>query len=206
VPTSQAEVDAVTEAVVLASRALVGLAARSLAAVNEDVSLPQYRALVVLRPEGGKTAGALADVLQVNPSTVTRLSDRLVRKGLVRRYRAPNSRREVRLRLTTAGRALVDQVLEHRRRAVREIVSSLPPASRSRLAEALTEFAAATGEVPYQPWAAGWFPAEPLLAAGRQGGQGGQGGEGAGGEAKTTAQGGTGAGTEGASGAAAPSA
>ena len=40
--------DSLTDALLTASRALVAVAARSLAAVDDDVTLPQYRALVVL--------------------------------------------------------------------------------------------------------------------------------------------------------------
>ncbi|CAM5308255.1 hypothetical protein SBADM41S_12362 [Streptomyces badius] len=42
------DVDAVTEAVLTASRLLVAVSARSLAEVEERVTLPQFRMLVVL--------------------------------------------------------------------------------------------------------------------------------------------------------------
>ncbi|GHK04974.1 hypothetical protein SY2F82_67710 [Streptomyces sp. Y2F8-2] len=41
------DVDAVTRAVMTASRLLMGIAARSLAQVEEPVTLPQFRMLVV---------------------------------------------------------------------------------------------------------------------------------------------------------------
>ena len=63
-----------------ASRVLVAIAARSLAAAGE-VTLPQYRALVVLASRGPQRAVDLAGVLGVNPSSATRLVDRLVRSG-----------------------------------------------------------------------------------------------------------------------------
>ena len=40
------------DAFVAASRALVAVAARSLADLSDDITLPQYRALVVLRTRG----------------------------------------------------------------------------------------------------------------------------------------------------------
>jgi DNA-binding MarR family transcriptional regulator len=107
---SQAVVDEVTDAVLVASRALVSVAAKSLAGVEHDVTLPQYRAVVVLASRGPLNAGELAEALGVHPSTVTRLCDRLVAKSLVERRPHPDNRREVVLAPTAEGRRLVDQV------------------------------------------------------------------------------------------------
>ena len=91
------------QALMLASRAFVGLAARSLAAVDGDVTLPQFRTLVVLAVRGPQRSIDIAEELRVNPSTGTRMCDRLIRKGLVRRIRSTTDRRVVRLRLTRNG-------------------------------------------------------------------------------------------------------
>ncbi|WP_225075860.1 hypothetical protein [Streptomyces sp. CoT10] len=48
---------------------LVGVAARSLAEVEERVTVPQFRMLVVLSTRGATKLVALADLLQVAPST-----------------------------------------------------------------------------------------------------------------------------------------
>src|SRR5258708_37854243 len=97
------ELDRVPDAVLIASRVLVAVAARSLAEVSEDVTLPQYRALVILATRGPQSVGALAKNLDVLPSTATRLCDRLVRKRPVTRRPSASSRREVEGALTTAG-------------------------------------------------------------------------------------------------------
>lgn len=76
--------DAATEAVLLASRAVVAIAARSLAAWAE-VTLVQFRALVLLDRDGTLSAGRPAELLVVAPSTVTGLCDRLIAKRLVER-------------------------------------------------------------------------------------------------------------------------
>src|ERR1700742_1567627 len=112
-PTPQGE--SVLDAVLTASRVLVAIAARSLADVADEVTLTQYRSLVVLASRGPQSSAALADELGVTPSTVSRLCDRLVRKGLVRRREDRRDRRAVRLALTPAGRELVDAVTERRR-------------------------------------------------------------------------------------------
>jgi hypothetical protein len=53
------------DAFLRASRVLVSIAARSLAGVTDKVTLPQYRALVVLAGRGPQNAGALAEILGV---------------------------------------------------------------------------------------------------------------------------------------------
>ena len=103
------------DTVLAASRALVAVAARSLAAAGDEVTLPQYRALVVLAARGPQGTAELAAALAVNPSTTTRMCDRLVRKRLIRRYRQPGDRRAIRIALTAAGRDLVVEVTRQRR-------------------------------------------------------------------------------------------
>ena len=70
------------------------ITARSLSSVNEDVTLPQFRSLVVLATAGPQTVSALADRLAVHASTMTRMCNRLVTRGLV--VRAPSASRSPR--------------------------------------------------------------------------------------------------------------
>lgn len=144
------------DAFVSASRALVAVAARSLAGLGEDVTLPQYRVLVELASKGPRRSGDLALALTVNPSTASRMIERLVRKSLVRRTHPPEDRRSVRIAITGQGRRLVSQVTGRRRAEIERILLQVPGASREPLAEALRTFAAAAGEVPEQDWALGW--------------------------------------------------
>lgn len=155
-PTAGATVDPMIEAVLHASRALVAVAARSLAAAGEEVTLPQYRALVVLASQGPQPAAALATALSVNPSTVTRMVDRLVRKALVARREGSDDRRQTLLALTRAGQLLVDDVTERRRGEITRIVGAIPARRRLEVMQALSAFAEAAGELRDQDWAAGW--------------------------------------------------
>ena len=153
VPT-QAEV---VDALLSASRALVGLAARSLAELDADVTLPQYRTLVVLAARGPQRAAEVAVELGVNPSTGTRMCDRLVRKGLVRRVRSSSDRRVVRLRLTPAGHDIVEQVITRRRTELERLVAATAQLWHPAVTHALTAFAEAAGEPAEQDWWLGWF-------------------------------------------------
>jgi DNA-binding MarR family transcriptional regulator len=148
--------DSVTDAVLSASRALVAVAARSLASVADDVTLPQYRALVVLAARGPVGMSELATELDCSPSTATRLCDRLVRKRLVRRAHRPDNRREVEVSITAAGRQLVARVTKHRRREIDRILAEVPGRQRASMIAALRAFANAAGEAPDQAWTTGW--------------------------------------------------
>ena len=117
-----AEVDAV----LAASRVLIGVAARSLAAVEDTVTLTQVRALVIIASRGPLHLAALADDMGVHPSNATRACDRLVAAGLLDRRDNPADRRHLLLTLTDAGRELVDGVMDRRRAAIGQILRAMP--------------------------------------------------------------------------------
>jgi DNA-binding MarR family transcriptional regulator len=146
----------VVDAVVGASRALVAIAARSLGSAGEEVTLPQYRALVVLASRGPQRVVDLAGFLDVTASTATRMCDRLARKGLIRRQRLSNDRRSVRVSISAAGRELVAAVTRRRRQEVQAIVDGMSAPQREQLVATLRMFADAAGEVPEQDWSLGW--------------------------------------------------
>jgi Transcriptional regulators len=147
----------VVDAVLRASRVLVSVAVRSLAAVDEYVTLPQYRGLVVLAARGPQRPTELAEALAVHPSTVTRLCDRLVAKRLIRRGESPMNRREVSVTLTPKGRRLVDSVTVRRRAEIVGIVARVPAGERPTLLHALH----ALGEAADEPADSDWFLCEP---------------------------------------------
>lgn len=144
------------DAVLGASRALVAVAARSLLDVADDVTLVQYRVLVELAARGPQRLADLAAVLGVDPSTATRMCDRLVRKGLVTRRRANADRRTVRVSLASAGRELVGEVTRRRREELATILARMPHEDRPPVLRALRAFADAAGELPEQEWSLGW--------------------------------------------------
>ena len=140
--------DPVVDAVLRASRALVSITARSLSAVNEDVTLPQFRSLVVLATAGPQTVSALADRLAVHASTMTRMCNRLVSRGLVVRAPSAIDRREVVIALTTMGTTVVEHVMTARRRELDEVVRRMGDDDRKAVVIALNKFSQAAGEAP----------------------------------------------------------
>jgi DNA-binding MarR family transcriptional regulator len=140
------DVAALTAAVLTASRLLVAVSARSLAAAEERVTLPQFRLLVLLASHGETNLVTLADRLMVNPSTALRMVDRLADGGFVTRRVNPESRRETLLRLSDAGQQIVDEVTTRRRNEIAAIVARMSARDRAGLVKALNAFADAGGE------------------------------------------------------------
>ena len=148
--------DAVVDAVLSASRVLVAVAARSLADVAEEVTLTQYRTLVVLASRGPQNLAGLAEAVGVTPATATRMCDRLVRKDLIRRRTERDDRRQLRVALTAKGRSLVDAVTGRRRQEIARIINEIPVEQQAVVVQALGRLASAAGEVPEQDWTTGW--------------------------------------------------
>ncbi|MEP6464524.1 MAG: MarR family winged helix-turn-helix transcriptional regulator [Frankiaceae bacterium] len=154
---SENDVDVdLVEAFLTASRVLVAIAARSLAAGDAEITLPQHRALVLLASRGPQRMADLADLLGVNSSTATRHCDRLQRRRLLRREPALDDRRAVRISLTSAGERLVHRISDARRAEISHILRAMPEHTRRPLLHALRGFTDAAGEVPEQAWSLGW--------------------------------------------------
>jgi DNA-binding MarR family transcriptional regulator len=152
---------AAVQALMLASRAFVALTARSLASVEGEITVPQFRTLVVLAVRGPQRSVDIADELRVNPSTGTRMLDRLIRKGLVRRTRSATDRRVVQVRLTPTGRNVVERVLTLRRAELERLAAETADLWQPAVTEALTAFAEAVGEVSEHDWWLGWDAHRP---------------------------------------------
>jgi DNA-binding MarR family transcriptional regulator len=134
------------EAVMRASRALVGITAASIAEVDDMVTVPQLRVMVMIATRGGVNLGAVASGLGVSPSNASRICDRLLKVGMVDRREDPADRRHITLTLTKDGHALIEKVNRHRRNAIRRVLRQMPAGHRDQLVAALDEFATAAGE------------------------------------------------------------
>jgi DNA-binding MarR family transcriptional regulator len=140
------DVDPVVDAVVRASRALVGITVRALASVSDEVTLPQLRTLVVVSLRGAQTVSALAERLDVHASTMTRMCSRLVARGLVVRTPSETDRREVVIALTELGQGLVDDVTSKRRQEINAVVHRMSRDDRDRVVSALELFSQAADD------------------------------------------------------------
>lgn len=93
-----------------ARRTIVEAIDRKLAPL--DISHAQWIVVMLLGDGAASTAAELCRILIYDPGAMTRLLDRLEKKGVLRRVRAKGDRRTVRLQLTAAGKRLYPRILE----------------------------------------------------------------------------------------------
>ncbi|MFC0005590.1 MarR family winged helix-turn-helix transcriptional regulator [Micromonospora siamensis] len=141
------------------SRVLVGLTARTLAGLDAELTLSQYRTMVLLAARGPLRTVDLAAALDVHPSTVTRTCDRLIRRGLVERRQGTTDRRVAWLGLTDTGRHLTGTVTRGRSDRIRELVRAAGVAGSASGRKLISRLVSAAGEPTeaewWQNWAAG---------------------------------------------------
>jgi len=148
--------DELTDAVLGVSRALVGIALRTVAEDAPGITLVQFRALATLAEHGAQRVADLAALLGVNSSTATRMSGRLRRKGLLTRTVDPLDRRVTRLEITPAGVDVVRTVTARRQAVIERIARRIPEQQRRALVVSMRAFTEAAGDGPDQDWTPGW--------------------------------------------------
>lgn len=145
------------DAIMLGVQALVGVAAQSVAEVEDRVTLPQLRVLMLIASRGTMNLNALARAMGIHPSNASRSCDRLVAGGLLRRTESSIDRRNLVLDLTGEGRDLVEELVAHRRDAIAKVLERVPENRRRGLVSAMRTFGQAAGEDPAgQAWKLGW--------------------------------------------------
>jgi DNA-binding MarR family transcriptional regulator len=154
-PPSPGEAE-VVGALLALSRYFVGEAARSLAGLDEEVTLPQFRTLVVLVSRGPQRIVDLAYELTVTSPTATRMCNRLVGKGLVTRQERLDDRRAAWVVLTEAGRDLVGTVTRRRRDSIAALVADLSMTRPLGFASVLNALVEVAGELPDAQWWQRW--------------------------------------------------
>src|ERR1700722_4954709 len=128
-----------------ATRVLAGVALRSLDVLDSAVTLPQFRLLAVLADLGPAPSGQAARTLGLDPSTVTRLADRMVAAGHVIRGTSPQHRGVVTLELTASGRELVMAAEGWRHRELARIMARLTVGERAEVVAGLELLVGAAG-------------------------------------------------------------
>ncbi len=97
---------------------------------DRAITVPQIWALELIAEHGMCPQRHILEKLQLKASTGTVFIDRLCRQGWVRRARNPESRREVLLKITRKGRAVLDESRAQRRRVWMLMFKPLPAAQR----------------------------------------------------------------------------
>jgi DNA-binding MarR family transcriptional regulator len=108
------------ERIVVAS---VAVTARLLSEEGAELTLSQWRVLVLVDRPGGMPVGAVAAALRAKIAAVSRLVGRLNARGLVQTRRADADGRVVLVSLTTAGRRLRRRIVHGRRAQLEKLLA-----------------------------------------------------------------------------------
>ncbi|WP_344855659.1 MarR family winged helix-turn-helix transcriptional regulator [Planomonospora alba] len=127
------------------------------------------------------TVGAVAEQLDVDPSTASRLVNDAIGAGLVTREESEVDARRARLTLSEPGRRVLEAVVRYRRAYLDALMADWDPADREAFARLLTRFAEAAAARPADYAALDRSISEALL--GTSGGAGDAGPAGGSGEA-----------------------
>ena len=108
-----------------------------------DLSVTQLRVLLAVDRHGPLNLSTLAAHLAMSISAAGRMVDRLDGAGLLTRFPAAHSRREIRIEITTQGCEALGRLRSARRRRIGVALERLTPETRQTLARVLQEFTAA---------------------------------------------------------------
>ena len=97
------------------------------------ISRAQWGVLVRLDRSEGLKQSELAEILDLQPISLTRLLDRLAKNGLIERRPDPNDRRANRLFLTPAARPLLEQLVKLGRDMMEHVLAGLDGEANERL-------------------------------------------------------------------------
>jgi DNA-binding MarR family transcriptional regulator len=104
---------------------------------EEGLKPQQYQLMLAIKgmPDGTPTTiGSIAERLQLQHHSTVELADRLAKRGLVRRRRAGDDRRQVLLELTSKGDKLLNEMAVLHRDELRNTGTALVGALRKVLA------------------------------------------------------------------------
>src|SRR5271165_2712676 len=98
----------------------------------------QWGVLFRLQRNEGPKQSELADLLEVQPITLTRLIDRLCDNGWIERRSDPNDRRAKRLFLTPAAKPVLEKVTAAAEAMMSSVLSGLDQTAREAMRTSLT--------------------------------------------------------------------
>ncbi|WFE99371.1 MarR family transcriptional regulator [Micromonospora sp. WMMD964] len=136
-------------AITAAAEALI--AVLDSAASRHQLPPTQLRVLTLISSRPETNVNGLAELLDVVPSSASRLCDRLEATGLLRRVADPRDRREVRLVPTPAALTLLEELAARRQRAVQAVLDRMPTRTQHDLLLALVGFARAAKQPAPEP-------------------------------------------------------
>jgi DNA-binding MarR family transcriptional regulator len=113
--------------------------------VRQGISMTQLHVMHLLDHHGEMPMSRLAEMLDVSLSNGTGIIDRVEERGFVERIRVPSDRRMVMVRLTPAGRQMLDEIEIVREQVLRRVLDKLDPAQLKGVATAMADLREAVG-------------------------------------------------------------
>jgi DNA-binding MarR family transcriptional regulator len=98
-----------------------------------DITAAQYVILVKLASGETDSASTLCKGVSYDPGAMTRMIDRLERKGLVRRVRSADDRRKILVELTEEGKAVYPKLIEGAVRTINHFLRDFTRAEAEQL-------------------------------------------------------------------------
>lgn len=109
-------------------------------ASTAPTSASQLRALYILEHHEGINLRTLAEGMASSAPSTSRLCDRLHAAGFIERVASAEDRREVRLRLSSHGRAFLADLRARRETELQKVLEDMPATKRVALLEGLEAF------------------------------------------------------------------
>ncbi|KQT48681.1 hypothetical protein ASG43_07360 [Aureimonas sp. Leaf454] len=97
--------------------------------------------LLLIADEHGTTVSAVADLLSIRASTVSKMSDRLVQRGLVERVGDADDGRRTMIRITTMGIQAQKELLTVRDQLENDLTKCLDADRKVEIIQSLQELA-----------------------------------------------------------------
>jgi len=121
-------------------------------AVTHNITSPQLVALLAIAQLGPSTLRSIGRAIQLSPSTVVGIVDRLEEKGLVYRQRDTRDRRNVFVAVTAAGQTVLANAPSALPNGFGAALGALSEAERQTLVVTLEQFASLLeAKIPVEP-------------------------------------------------------
>jgi len=104
---------------------------------RHQLSIAMWRVLAVLADDDGQRHIDVAASTSIDVSTLSRVVTRMVKMGLVSRTRSATSNREVTVRLTPKGAAILARIIPHAIELERRAISGVPAEDRNVIRRSL---------------------------------------------------------------------
>ena len=104
---------------------------------RHQLSIAMWRVLAVLADDDGQRQIDVAASTSIDVSTLSRVVTRMVKMGLVSRTRSATSNREVTVRLTPKGAAILARIIPHAIELERRAISGVPAEDRNVIRRSL---------------------------------------------------------------------